>query len=99
MASVVVDAGDLGRFAVNYRVMTEVRTFVDAQGTEWEVYGEQDWGAKGLLDWDYLPQGAPSGLLFISKTDLRRFYPSPANWQQLSDAELADHCSRALSVY
>jgi hypothetical protein len=99
VASVVVDAGDLCRFAVNHRVMTEVRTFVDAQGTEWEVYGEQDWGARGLLDWDYLPQGAPSGLLFISKTDLRRFYPAPANWQQLSDADLADYCARALSVY
>ena len=79
--------------------MTEARTFVDSHGTEWEVYGEQDWGARGLLDWDYLPQEAPSGLLFISRADLRRFYPAPPEWRQLSDEELADCCHRALSVY
>lgn len=66
---------------------------------EWEVYGEQDWGARGSLDWDYLPQVAPSGLLFISKADLRRFFPAPSDWQQMSDAELGEYCDRALSVY
>jgi hypothetical protein len=75
------------------------RTFVDAQGTEWEVYGETDGEARVRLDWDYLPQEAPSGLLFISKADLRRLFPAPHAWQELTDGELSDCCNRALSLY
>lgn len=75
------------------------RTFVDPHGTEWEVYGEDDDGARVRLDWDYLPQEAPSGLLFISSADLRRLFPAPDDWQQLTDHELSDCCARALSVY
>ena len=79
--------------------MTGVRTFVDSQGIEWEVYDESDWGVRGLLDWDYLPQQGDPGLLFISKADLRRLWPAPPNWHAMTDAMLAEHCSRALSVY
>ena len=79
--------------------MTGVRTFIDAHGVEWEVYDESDWGVLGLMDWDYLPQQGDPGLLFISKTDLRRLWPAPPNWQAMTDAMLDDQCARALSVY
>ena len=79
--------------------MTGIRTFVDSQGVEWEVYDESDWGVRGLLDWDYLPQQGNPGLLFMSRADLRRLWPAPDGWQVMSDADLADQCVRALSVY
>lgn len=75
------------------------RTFVDAQGTEWEVYGETDDDARVSLDWDHLPQEGPSGLVFISNADLRRLFPAPPDWQRLSDVELSDCCNRALSLH
>ena len=78
--------------------MIQVRTFRDNRGTEWEVYDESDWGARGPLDWDYLPQSANPGLIFVSALDMRRLWPAPPNWHSLSDAELNEACCRAVSV-
>ena len=79
-------------------VMIQVRTFRDDRGTEWEVYDESDWGARGPLDWDYLPQSANPGLIFVSALDMRRLWPAPPNWHALSDVELNEACCRAVSV-
>lgn len=79
-------------------VMIQVRTFRDDHGVEWEVYDESDWGARGPLDWDYLPQSANPGLIFVSALDMRRLWPAPPNWHALSDAELDAACGRAVSV-
>ena len=78
--------------------MTQVRTFRDKRGTEWEVYDESDWGARGSLDWDYLPQVENPGLIFVSVLDMRRLWPCPVNWQALSDGDLEKACEKATSI-
>lgn len=78
--------------------MTQVRTFRDSAGVEWEVYDESDWGAGGMLDWDHLPQTENPGLIFVSSVDMKRLWPAPPNWQALGDADLERLCARAMSV-
>ena len=96
----VVDADGVrsSQGTISMGSMTHVRTFRDHRGVDWEVYDERDWGARGLLDWDHLPQTADPGLIFVSTADIRRLWPAPANWQSLSDAELDEACGRATSA-
>lgn len=73
------------------------RIFVDAHGVEWEVYDESGNSAGLALDWDHLPQSNP-GLIFVSRVDRRRIWPSPAGWEKMSDQTLAELCARAHSL-
>lgn len=74
------------------------RIIRDDDGTEWEVFDESDWGARMALDWDYLPQTHDFGLIFNSRLGCRRVFPCPADWQQLSDAQLMALCAGATNL-
>jgi hypothetical protein len=66
---------------------------------EWEAYDESDWGAAGALDWDHNAQVSNPGLLFRSRADWRRLWPSPGEWWKLPDEGLEDLCRRAASLW
>jgi hypothetical protein len=55
------------------------RTFLDAEGTRWQVY-EQAFG-------DYDRRSGMS-LIFASESAVRRVRDFPAEWMQLTDEEL-----------
>ena len=78
--------------------MSSERIFRDSTGIEWEVYDESSWNSALALAWDHPPQRENPGLLFISSRDLRRMWPAPAGWQELTDQELERLCDRATSL-
>ena len=68
--------------------------FVDARGTEWEVWRVD---ARPTLA-DAAPRGArrdASWLRFESATQRRRLAPYPAWWEALGNRELAELCASA----
>jgi hypothetical protein len=74
------------------------RIIVDERGVEWEVYDEANWSIGLALEWDYLPQSENPGLIFVSAIDRKRVWPCPANWRDLSDANLAALVTGARSI-
>jgi hypothetical protein len=71
---------------------------IDADGVEWEVYDESEFGMGLALDWDYPPQLENPGLIFNSRVDRRRLWPCPVNWRALSDEQLLALSTRAVSI-
>ena len=72
------------------------RRFVDARGTEWEVW---EMGARPVLADAAPPKRRPKGgqawLCFESPTQRRRLARYPRSWQALSARELAALCAVA----
>ena len=76
------------------------RRFVDARGTEWEVW--EVTGRRTLADRTprpWVPEGAiaeSAWLQFDSATQSRRLERYPGRWEAMDDTELAELCSAAL---
>ena len=75
------------------------RRFVDARGTEWEVWevtGRRTLADRAPRPW--LPDGATAEsawLQFESATQSRRLSRYPGWWEAMEDPELAELCSAA----
>lgn len=75
------------------------RRFVDARGTEWEVWevtSRPTLADRAPRPW--LPDGAvaeSAWLEFESATQSRRLADYPARWHALGERELADLCAAA----
>jgi hypothetical protein len=82
----------------NSRAAEPARIVVDDVGIEWEVYDEAKWSIGLALEWDYLPQSENPGLVFVSHQDRRRVWPAPADWRNLTDAELTSIMKGARSI-
>lgn len=78
---------------------TRERIFIDSTGTEWEVFDESEWNASLALAFDMPLPSANPGLLFVSSRDLRRLWPRPDGWREVSDEELETWCARAASLW
>jgi hypothetical protein len=74
------------------------RLIVDGGGTEWEVYDEASWSISLALEWDYLPQLENPGLIFVSRLDRRRVWPSPPNWREMDAESLLRLLGQARSI-
>lgn len=55
------------------------RMYVDADGTRWQVYEQE------FSDYD---RRRGASLIFAAESAVRRVRDYPANWRELSDAEL-----------
>ncbi len=75
------------------------RILVDSDHVDWEIYDESQWDFRMALDWDMVPSTENPGLIFSSRIDRRRIWPAPANWQSLTDEQLAALCTTARSMF
>jgi hypothetical protein len=72
-----------------------MRQFRDETGVEWRVSFTPR-GSDAVSRENYLPEAYRGGwLVFESAQEKRRLAPVPANWEQLTTAELAALCSKA----
>jgi hypothetical protein len=67
-----------------------VRSFVDRNGTQWQVWMTTP-GSPTLV----APELARGWLTFASDTGRRRLYPVPSNWEQVSEERLELMCRAA----
>jgi hypothetical protein len=73
-----------------------VRHFRDAAGIEWQVFLTERSPEASRRD-HHLPEAFRAGwLVFESSAEKRRLGPVPAEWESLTDAELAAYCARAI---
>jgi hypothetical protein len=80
-------------------IVGKERTVTDPAGVVWEVFREDDDALAAILEWGHRPGSGDVGLLFSSTAGMRRLFPCPAGWDDLSDADLLSLLARASELY